>query len=281
MQPALRPASPRLHPLNTSFAWQTYRGTLRMLTAEQRRAYDEFGFFVFDRVFDEGTLDAITAEIDRFEAQAEAALRRMEGGRGFIARADEITFTSHMVKKSPLLREFCCSPFFQDLVHDLIGPDVRLYWEQAVYKKPHTPDPFPWHQDNGYTYVEPQQYITCWVALSDAYESNGGLWLQPGGHLLGTLQHDLTDLGYACYHSMAEDAIPVPIARGGLAIFSSITPHYTGPNHTGQTRKAYILQYVPEGAEIVIVDSVGRQERRRANEPDRQFPILSRGRPPV
>ncbi len=29
---------------------------------------------------------------------------------------------------------------FWDLVHDLIGPDVCLYWDQAVYKKPGTGD---------------------------------------------------------------------------------------------------------------------------------------------
>ena len=47
---------------------------------------------------------------------------------------------------------------------------MRLYWDQAVYKKPDTAASFPWHQDNGYAYVEPQQYLTCWIALTDATE---------------------------------------------------------------------------------------------------------------
>ena len=78
----------------------------------------------------------------------------------FIARAGEITFTTHLVTRSSALRAFCASRLFQNLAHDLIGPDVRLYWDQAVYKKPGTRADFPWHQDNGYTFIEPQEYLT-------------------------------------------------------------------------------------------------------------------------
>ena len=50
----------------------------------------------------------------RSRHRQEEALREMEGGRFFIARADEITFTTHLVIRSPLLRRFHrrprCSP---------------------------------------------------------------------------------------------------------------------------------------------------------------------------
>ena len=128
---------------------------------------------------------ALIEAIDPFEARQEEALRAMEGGRFFIARADEITFTTHLVLQSELLRRFTSSPLFADLCADLIGPDVRLYWDQAVYKKPGTESPFPWHQDNGYAFVEPQQYLTCWVALTDATEDNGCPWVVPGLHRRG------------------------------------------------------------------------------------------------
>src|SRR5690606_22202254 len=114
---------------------------------------------------------------DPIEARVEAFLRSRPDGRLFIARAGEITFSTHLVLRSALLRAFCASPLFQDLGHDLIGPDVRLYWDQAVYKKPEADRDFPWHQDNGYAFVEPQQYLTCWVALSDATLENGCPWV--------------------------------------------------------------------------------------------------------
>ena len=78
-----------------------------------------------------------------------------------------------------------------DLCSDLLGPDVNLYWDQAVYKKPEKPRRVPWHQDNGYTYVEPQQYLTIWLALTDATEDNGCPVVAPGVHRMGTLAHTL------------------------------------------------------------------------------------------
>ena len=90
----------------------------------------------------------------------------------------------------------CCSAS----AADLIGPDVNLYWDQAVYKKPEKPRRFPWHQDNGYTFIEPQHYLTCWIALTDATEDNGCPWVAPGLHRSGTLAHRYVEpLGYECF----------------------------------------------------------------------------------
>ena len=121
---------------------------------------------------------------------------------------------------------------FCDLVHDLIGPDVRLYWDQAVYKKPGTRAPFPWHQDNGYTFVEPQAYLTCWVALTDATETNGCPRVVPGLHRGGTLAHRATDLGFVCFDEPPSPPVDAPVRAGGIVVFSSLTPHATGPNLT-------------------------------------------------
>ena len=185
-----------LHTLNTSFEWEPARGPYRMLSPEQARHYDENGFVVLEDVFDADTIAATIAEIDPFEEKVEEFLRTREGGKLFIAQAGAITFTTHLAARSPVLRAFCSSRPLLDLCHDLIGDDVRLYWDQAVYKKPGTPDEFPWHQDNGYTYIEPQRYLTCWVALTDATLENGCPWVVPGLHRRGTLAHRRTELGW-------------------------------------------------------------------------------------
>ncbi len=264
----------RLHPLNRGFAWKPLTGPFRRLTAEQARAYDERGFTAVEDAFDPATIAAVTAEIDAHEARVEALLQKLEGRRAFIARAGEITFTPHLVTQSARLRAFCCADVFRDLCHDVIGPDARLYWDQAVYKKPGADDPFPWHQDNGYTYVEPQHYLTCWVALTDATEENGCPWVIPGLHRLGTLAHTLTDLGWVCTEETPADAVPIPVPAGGIAVFSSLTPHATGPNRTDAVRKSYIVQFAPDGAEVVT-----KEGRLRADAPDRQFEILRGGEP--
>jgi phytanoyl-CoA hydroxylase len=68
------------------------------------------------------------------------------------------------------------------------------------------------------------------------------------------------------------------VAAGGVVVFSSLTPHLTGPNLTGEVRKAYILQYAPQGAEVLRGDPSGEPtERVPADDPDRQFPVLRAG----
>jgi len=268
--------TPALHPLNRSFHWDPPKGPYRRITAEQARAYDEDGFFVLPDAFDRDTVERVIEAIDPCEQRLEAFLRTQPDGRFFIAQADAITFTIHLVNQSDVLREFCAGRVFQDLVHDLIGPTVRLYWDQAVYKKPEPQREFPWHQDNGYTYIEPQQYLTCWVALTDATVENGCPWAVPGLHHRGTLRHWMTDYGWACL-DQPEGAIAVPARAGSVVVFSSLTPHRTGPNSSGSARKTYIVQFAPDGA--CKIDENGGRASTPMNAPDRQFLVLDDGRP--
>jgi len=168
---------------------------------------------------------------------------------------------------------------FCDLVHDLVGPDVRLYWDQAVYKKPGTRAPFPWHQDNGYTFVEPQAYLTCWVALTDATEDNGCPRVVPGLHRGGTLAHVPTELGFVCFDEPPAEPIAAPARAGGIVVFSSLTPHATGPNLTSAERRAYIVQFAPEGAIALRRGADGEITRTPCDAPQRQYPVLVAGEP--
>jgi ectoine hydroxylase-related dioxygenase (phytanoyl-CoA dioxygenase family) len=250
------------------------------VTPEQARAYDEQGFFVIEDAFDAETVAGLIEDLDPAEAEVEAFLQTRPDRKLFIARADEITFTTHMVTRSGRARTFTRSPFFQDLVHDLIGPDVRLYWDQAVYKKPRTEAPFPWHQDNGYTFVEPQQYLTCWVALTDADLKTGCPWVVPGLHRYGTLAHEMTELGWQCFAEPPVPPVAVPVRAGGAVVFSSLTPHKTGPNQSADhVRKAYIVQFAPEGA-ATVQERDGDLVRTPCAAPERQYPVLVGGAAP-
>ena len=269
-------ARPTVHDLNTGFDWADHAGPFRAVTPEQARQYDDRGYFVLEGALGADEVAGLVRAIDPFEARQEEALRTMDGGRFFIARADEITFTTHLVLHSELLRRFTSSALFADVCADLIGPDVRLYWDQAVYKKPGTESPFPWHQDNGYAFVEPQQYLTCWVALTDATEDNGCPWVVPGLHRRGTLAHEYSDIGFVCLHDPAE-AVPVPAEAGSIVVFSSLTPHSTGPNRTGAVRKAYIVQFAPTGAAVIRSEPGAAVTRITADDEGRQYEVLRHG----
>ena len=148
---------------------------------------------------------------------------------------------------------------------------------EGCHEKPRR---FPWHQDNGYAYVEPQQYLTCWVALTDATAGNGCPQVARGRHRAGTLAHTYVEpLGWECFSDPGDVAV-AEVAAGGVVVFSSLTPHLTGPNLTAEVRKAYILQYAPAGAEVLQgrppADPAGRV---RADDADRQFPLVRGGEP--
>jgi len=287
------------HARNTDFQWRMPQGPRRLLSAAQAGAYDRDGAIVLEDVFDAAACERLRAALDPLAAETDAFLRSRDDGRFLIGRAGEISFSPHLVARSAVLREASMHPLLLDLLHDLIGPDVRLYWDQAVYKGA-TPHDFPWHQDNGYTYVEPQQYVTCWIALSDATMANGCPWILPGAHRLGTLAHRWTELGFACWDgSEAERLQALQLLRpvlqstdastpddllapralelraGSIAVFSSLTPHRTGPNTTDAVRRAYILQYAPAGATMFPQEG----SPLRADNPDWQYPVLTGGRP--
>lgn len=274
-------AAVRRHPWNTGFAWTDHAGPFRTLAPEQVARYDEEGYVVVPDLLPGDLLARVRDEVDRFERPTAELLATLDGGRLSIAEADAITFTTHLVARSPLLRDVSRHPRIVGICADLLGPDVRFYWDQAVYKKPEKPRRFPWHQDNGYAFVEPQQYLTVWVALTDATAANGCPVVAPGFHRLGTLVHEFVDpLGWECLTEPPE-TVTAEVQAGGAVVFSSLTPHLTGPNTTDRERKAYILQYAPDGAEVLRGDPASGPptERVPCDAPGRQFPVLAGGEP--
>jgi len=268
-------AAPRLHPLNHGFAWQDAPGAgMRAVSPRDIEQFNTDGFFVLRGAFTPEEIAEVASVIDPMEAEQDAWVRAQRGGRYRLTDSEAITFTLHLVTHSPALRAFAAHPVIRDICHDLIGPDVRLYWDQSVYKKTEKVQEFPWHQDNGYSFVEPQQYLTLWIPLVDVDEQNGCPWILPGLHRMGTLEHWQTDIGLLCLED-AEGAVAAPARIGDVVVFSSLAPHRTGPNlRPGTVRKAYILQYAPDGAVV-------RQENGAVvaqDDPDRQFRISEESR---
>src|SRR5690349_7149761 len=256
----------RLHDFNTSFTWSIPQGPYRRITTAQAEQFDRDGFFVLEDGLDRAQLDDVLAAIDPIEAAEEKYLREKLGGKRLIARADEITFTTQLALRVPAVRALVTGQVFQDLCHDLIGPNARLYWDMAVYKKPDTIAQFPWHQDNGYTFVDPQQYLTCWVALSDATLENGCPWVLPGAHKQGTFVHRATRVGLACIdEDEPAGSYPVPVKAGAIVVMSSLAPHKTGSNLSTGVRKALVAEFIPDGASTLRRTEAGEIVRSLCN----------------
>jgi ectoine hydroxylase-related dioxygenase (phytanoyl-CoA dioxygenase family) len=277
----LPPGSER-HPWNRDFAWSLPSSAPTTLTADEKAAFDRDGYVVLPSLADVEVAE-VTADLDGLEAGVDRYLAAQEGERVSIAERGAITFTVHPVLRSEAARRFVREPALVGLARDLLGPDVNLYWDQAVYKKPEKPRRFPWHQDTGYTYVEPQHYLTAWVALTDATVANGCPWILPGVHRAGTLLHHWIDpIGWQCVpaEGAIDGAVPAEVPAGGAVVFSSLTPHFTGPNTTDGVRKAYIVQYAAAGSEVVEGDwqhGGAPTGSSPCDDPERQFPVLRGG----
>ncbi len=264
----------RAHPWNQDFVWEDHTGPFSTISTAQAKAYDDVGFFVIDRAFDAAELERLDRELQAGDEMAREFLHSAPDGRFTVAGLDTQIIAPHAVQRSPWVREFCAHPVLAGIAADLLGPGARLYWDQSVYKQPHGAEPVLFHQDNGYAYVEPQSYVTCWIALTDATPDNGCIVVMPGVHREGTLAHRHTDIGEECWGDWGT-AVDVPVAAGSIVVFTSLTPHATYVNTTDAVRKAYIVQYAPEGAEVLLGDPTKGQPARRVtqNDPGRQFAV--------
>jgi phytanoyl-CoA hydroxylase len=236
-----------LHPWNRDFSWPEHPGPHTTISAEQARGFDDVGYFVVEDAFDAATLAHLDADLSAGDEQAKQFLAGVPDGRFGVTGLDSQVVAPHAVTRSELARRFVAEPILAGIARDLVGPDVRLYWDQSVYKQPRGSEPVLWHQDNGYTYVEPQAYLTCWVAITDATPDNGCIAVMPGVHRDGTLAHRSTPVGEECWGDWS-GAVDVPVRAGSIVAFTSLTPHATRRNLTDDVRKAYIVQYAPDGA---------------------------------
>lgn len=213
------------------------------LTAEQRALMNERGFCVLEDLFTVEEMEELTRLIEAHQ-QRHADRLVANGGTEGISRASEILFTHDLAEQDAGIRAFATRPEFVAISTQLLGPDTDLYWNQSVFKEPEGEKEFPWHQDDGYTPVEPSPYVTVWLALNDATIENGCIWTLPGSHKQGLVEHTKSPIGLVCYPSDAPDqGVPVPIRAGSVAIFWSLTMHKSGVNRSQGKRKAYILQY--------------------------------------
>jgi ectoine hydroxylase-related dioxygenase (phytanoyl-CoA dioxygenase family) len=241
------------HPWSRDFAWAPRTGPLVRVSRAQAEQYDALGYVAIEGALAPEVVAELVAHLDPLEAKTDAFLRAQPEQRFFIADAGAITFTVNPAGRDARLRELISSRVFAELAHDLLGPEVRLYWDQAVYKKSEKPRTFGWHQDNGYGFIEPQGYLTFWVALTDTTRENGCLEVLPGLHKLGTLAHHTDASGiFLPLPEPLPPELPAPVAlpvpAGTIVAMSSLLPHRTGPNTTPHVRKAYVVQCCEERA---------------------------------
>ena len=209
------------------------------LAAEQIAHFRGRGYFNLGRVFSEAQLAEISAAYDAALAKP---MRIGERGKS------KFEYGPLLQLRSPVLRRYATSAALVAPLLELLGPDARLYWDQAVSKPPGTGSETPWHQDNGYGAVVPAEYVTTTLALDPMTVANGCLWIQPGSHHGGPQPHRDTGGFFQIGYDGPDRGEPLELAAGEVGVFSSLTMHRAGPNPTASPRRSWVIQFIPAHA---------------------------------
>ena len=110
------------HPLNTDFRWRPGPTEPSFLRPEQVAAFDRDGYCLVEDAFSPAMIAELAAAIDPWESATTEFLQTQPDGALFIAQAESITFTVHLVARDKTCRTFTSHP-------SLLGrgcPDLRL-----------------------------------------------------------------------------------------------------------------------------------------------------------
>lgn len=224
-----------------------------MQLLDRTQAYRETGYLVVDRLIRQSKLDEI------------------RNGLAAIANGEVTTFPTADVELEPgakeqslstvrklnrcaendaLFRELAADAAILDIVQSLIGPDIKLFGSQCFMKPPGGVEK-PYHQDSAYFPIEPFDLVTCWIALDDVTVDNGCMWVIPGSHRNGILDHSQAWMvGNRRDKQVPGDKldlnreVPIVMSAGSCSFHHSVLLHRSGPNRTDRPRRGLAVHYM-------------------------------------
>ena len=134
-------------------------------------------------------------------------------------------------------------PKLLEIVSALYGEPACLFKDKLIFK-PAGALGYQLHQDYISWTSFPTTFLTVIVAIDAADAANGATEVFPGYHRQGCLSPRDGN-----YHQLPDDAVDLStgvvleLSPGDVAIFSCYTPHRSGPNRSGQSRRLLYLSY--------------------------------------
>lgn len=89
----------------------------------------------------------------------------------------------------PFLADVVVNPVIVSAVQSLVGASVVLGSTVLFVKEPNSPGFVSWHQDATYMALEPDNFVTAWLALTRSDEERGCVTVLPGTHTTGRREH--------------------------------------------------------------------------------------------
>lgn len=250
------------------------------LTAAERAAYENDGFFVREAILGGRELTALREAAERVHRQlsaraaqnadkAEETLQVLDGKRYQRLRGSTVKW--EWAAGSDQIRSM--EPVHHsDAILDAILDDVRL-WRPAAellgvsrlslftdklnFKRP-AGSPFPWHQDTPYWAFDcdhVDQLRSVQLYLDAATEENGCLWVMPGSQRAG-VRPGYSDRGVlARLYTRLEglerfERVPIIAPAGSAIFFDGNLVHGSQSNRSERSRRALVITYQPPGRPV-------------------------------
>ena len=205
------------------------------LSLNQLKQYKDEGFVSPINVFSKEKAKEIRDEIELIEKEIPEELEK--SGR----------YNAHLI--SPLLDEVTHDPKILDAVQSLIGEDILVCGTTLFIKNPNEKDFVSYHQDAKYIGLEPHNWVTAWVAITDSNEHNGCMRMWSGSHKDNLKEHDqkfnqgnLLTRGQTVQNVPKEKITPLVLTAGQMSLHHPTTVHGSDINKSDDRRIGFVIQ---------------------------------------
>jgi phytanoyl-CoA hydroxylase len=211
--------------------------------SEVVKSYQQNGFAVLERFFDQEQVAVLTGAIDDVLAADElSSVAELEPGDRSVARR-----IWSPTKRHPGFMQAAADPGLLDVLQLLIGPDILFHYSKLHLKAPRVGSVVEWHQDFSYYPHTNTDLVTAMIYLDDATVENACLRVSPGSHRRGLADHrvdgwfrgKVTGPGAPAL----ESALPLEAPAGSVVLIHCLLRHDSAPNTSERIRRAYLPAY--------------------------------------
>lgn len=226
------------------------------LSQEQLDFFAQNGYLKYGALFKAEEVEALRREYDETFRQAvegnnfaNLAIDHGADAKVKTQAPKRMYQMTQMCERNMAFRKVIYDTRILDIVQDLIGPNIMLFHDQALFKPAKHGGEVFWHQDNGYWKCRPANLVSCWLTLDDVKLENGAMQVIPGSHLkpVWHQQSDSTNALLKIEGIEPEKAVVNDLPAGGIMFHHCQTLHYTAPNTTENQRRAFAIHFMTPG----------------------------------
>ena len=163
---------------------------------------------------------------------------------------------------SPVFDKVVHNSKILDAVEDIIGKNILVGGTTLFIKEPDQKGFVSFHQDAKYIGFEPHNWVTAWLAITDANEENGCMRMWPGSHKNEIKNHEekfnnnqgnLLTRGQTIENVPINKTVPIVLKAGQMSLHHPKTIHGSGINKSKERRIGFVIQsYIGTNVEQVI-----------------------------